>query len=163
MSEDGVLTGLADGVFDGDLTTGAGGAAATSAMGFLRGFPVSLASFTGLFPGLTIGFFNCFYLFSLDLSFLIYLGLLSAFFSISTLVSKSIFLSLTIAFDSIFDLGSFVNGKTTGTNFLCVMPSGVTLIFFLNLGFSGFLGVFGFFCQSSLTFRIYLKRILCLI
>ena len=51
-----MLTGLTDGVLDGDLTTGAGGATAASAMGFSRGFPVSLASFTGLFPGLPIGF-----------------------------------------------------------------------------------------------------------
>ena len=51
-----MLTGLAEGVLDGDLTTGAGSATAASLMGFLWGFSVSFASFTGPFPGLPSGF-----------------------------------------------------------------------------------------------------------
>ena len=73
-----MLTGLTDGVLDRDLTTGAGNFAVASNMGFLWGFPVSLASFMRPFPGLPSGF-SIISIFSLDLFLLISLDLLAAF------------------------------------------------------------------------------------
>ena len=134
--EDGVLTGLKDGVLDRDLTTGAGDAAAASVRGPSCSFSVSFVFFTGPFPGLPTSFSIISTLVSGPFSFNFF-GSAIGLFSISILVSISIFLSLTTAFDSIFDFGSLVNGKTTGTNFLFVMPSGVPLIHFSNLGVFG--------------------------
>ena len=142
LKGDGVLTGLIDGDFDGDLTNGAGGAATASFNGFSWGFlvtsnlfPVTSGLLTGTFPWVPYQFSNYLYLglwtFSLN-----FFGSVSGLFSIS--ISASIFFSLTIALHSIFDFVPLsVNGKIVGANFLFVMPSGVSLIFFSNLGVLG--------------------------
>ena len=102
--EDGVLTGLSDGLLDGDLTIGA----------FV--FSCSSTSITESVltdTGLTCGFSTALDFFS---------GLTSGFFG------------FTCDFISVFvlDFGplstSLSNGKTTGINFLFVMPSGVSLL-----------------------------------
>ena len=105
---------------DGGLTIGAFGALAASLIGLLCGFSVLLDFVLGFFPGFSSNFF----------------GFASGLFSVSFPVLISSFLSLTIAFVSIFGSlpVSLPNGKTTGTNFLFVMPSGVSLMFFSNLG-----------------------------
>ena len=147
LKGDGVLTGLTGGDLGGDLTTGAGGAAAASFNGFSWGilvasnlFSVTSGLFTGPFPGLPTGFSiistfvsGAFSFFNFSPNFF---GFTGGFFSISILAS--IFLSLTIAFDSIFDFVPLsVNGKIVGANFLFVMPSGIPLMLFSNLGVFG--------------------------
>ena len=75
-----ILTGLTDGDFDGDLTTGAGGAATASFTGFSWGFLVISNSglFAGPFPWITCQFFP-FLPWSLDLFLLVSLNHLAVF------------------------------------------------------------------------------------
>ena len=170
----GVLTGLIDGDFDGDLTTGAGSATTASFNGFSWGFlvasnlfPVTSGLLTGPFFGFPISFPIISTLVSGPFS-LNFFESVCDFFSIS--ISASIFFSLTIAFDSIFGFVPLsVNGKIVGASFLFVMPSGVSLIFFSNLGVWVLLSKFSHFqnlpqmnCLAFLKFLLLMFLVLFL-
>ena len=104
-------------------------------------FPVTSVTFYGTLPWIAYRFFIISTFVPGPFSFNFspnFFGFTGGFFSISTLASISIFLSLTIAFDSIFDFVLLsVNGKIVGANFLLIMPSGIPLVLFSNLGVFG--------------------------
>ena len=105
-----MLAELADGLFGGDLAMGANGASTVSLIAFLWGFQLLQT-------------------FSQDLS----LHYVSAFQYFNLFLRASPGLSFGLGFVPVFILGPLPikvsNSTTTGTSFLFVMPSGVSLLF----------------------------------
>ena len=108
-----VLTGLADGLLDGDLTIGASALSWGS-----TGITGSVLTDTGLTCGFsaTLGFFSV---------------LSSSFFELINFAPVLVLGPLPITVS---------NGNTTGTNFLFAIVLGVSLLFITNLGVLGSLG-----------------------